>query len=89
MAAARGEQHRSTGSLRRRCGRRGQTLSLAAPYLERNQVFPARVGPLKLTTVGVSRNDFVAPETLRGAKKSAQNGAVAMYHCRVCSLIAL
>jgi hypothetical protein len=44
---------------------------------------------LKLTTLGVSRNDFVAPETLRGAKKSAQNGAVAMYHCRVCSLIAL
>jgi len=39
--------------------------------------------------VVVNRNDFVAPETLPGAKKSAQNGAVAMYHCRVCTLIAL
>jgi hypothetical protein len=89
MAAARGKQHRSTGSLRRRCGRRGQTLSLAAPYLERNQVFPARVRPLELTTVGVNRNDFVAPVTLSGAKKSAQTGSAAMYHCRVCTLIAL
>jgi hypothetical protein len=38
---------------------------------------------------GVNRNDFVAPVTLSVAKKSAQNGSAAMYHCRVCSLIAL
>jgi MFS transporter, FHS family, L-fucose permease len=37
----------------------------------------------------VNRNDFVAPVTLPAAKKSAQNGSGAMYHCRVCTPIAL